>query len=125
MTTSSLSARLTTLSDSNKAILQLVHRLSKLSFQPGSLPLNSDEGDVRVELSAEIHESLKQLEEELELVRQEVEELTAGTVSSARRRDSEKDRERSRLAVQVARLGEDLKQCVWTPPKKNLPNTDV
>ena len=84
----------------------------KLSFQPGSLPLNSDEGDVRVELSAEIHESLKQLEEELELVKQEVEELTAGTVSSARRRDSEKDRERSRLAVQVARLGEDLKQCV-------------
>ena len=112
MTTSSLSARLTTLSDSNKAILQLVHRLSKLSFQPGSLPLNSDEGDVRVELSAEIHESLKQLEEELELVKQEAEELTAGAVSSARRRDGERDRERSRLAVQVARLGEDLKQCV-------------
>lgn len=110
MTTSSLSARLTTLSDSNKAILQLVHRLSKLNFQPGSLPLNSDEGDVRVELSAEIHENLKQLEEELELIKQEVEELTAGAASSARRRDGERDRERSRLTVQVARLGEDLKQ---------------
>ncbi|OCK79342.1 Sec20-domain-containing protein [Lepidopterella palustris CBS 459.81] len=107
MTTQSLSVRLTALFESNKFVLQLIHRLSKLHFQPGSSPLNGDD-DVRLELSSEIHDSLKQVEEELELLRQEVDELNVG-VANAGRRDSEKDRERLRLAIQVSKLGEDLK----------------
>ena len=75
-TTQSLAARLTSLSESNKAVVQLIQRLAKLDFQPGSQPLDSpDDGDVRLELSAEIHESLKSIEEELELLRQEVEDI--------------------------------------------------
>ncbi|KAJ4345247.1 Protein transport protein sec20 [Didymosphaeria variabile] len=107
-TTQTLTTRLTALSDSNKAVQQLIHRLAKLDFQPGSQPLNADEGDVRLELSAEIHESLKAIEEELELLNQEVEDLV-GAGSSGRRRDSVREGERSRLAVLLARLTEDLR----------------
>lgn len=108
-TTQTLTTRLNQLSDANKATLHLIQRLSKLDFQPGSTPLNTEEGDVRVELSSEIHESLKQLDEELELLRQEVEDAVQGTGPNARRRDSDRDSERSRLAVLLARLTEDLK----------------
>jgi hypothetical protein len=108
-TTQALTTRLTALSESNKAIVQLIQRLAKLDFQPGSQPLGTEEGDVRLELSAEIHESLKGIEEDLELLRQEVEDVIGGSNSSARRRDSKTESERSRLAVLLARLTEDLK----------------
>ncbi|OAL55710.1 hypothetical protein IQ07DRAFT_639363 [Pyrenochaeta sp. DS3sAY3a] len=109
-TTQSLTTRLTALSENNKAIGHLIQRLAKLDFQPGSQPLNdAEEGDVRLELSAEIHESLKSIEEELEILRQEVEDITLHSSSSSRRRDSTKDSERSRLAVLLARLTEDLR----------------
>lgn len=117
MTTPALSTRLTALSDANKTTLQLIHRLAKLHFQPGSTPLDSEEGDVRVELSSEIHDSLKQQEEELDLLKQEAEDIASGGLAPSRRRDSEKDRERARLSVQVARLEEDLRQCVQQHPK--------
>jgi protein transport protein SEC20 len=108
-TTQSLTTRLTTLSESNKAIGQLIQRLAKLDFQPGSQSLSTDEGDVRLELSAEIHESLKGIEEDLELVRQEVEDVVGSGNSTPRRKDSKTESERSRLAVLLARLTEDLK----------------
>ncbi|KAF1932244.1 uncharacterized protein M421DRAFT_416964 [Didymella exigua CBS 183.55] len=109
-TTQTLTTRLTALTESNKSVGQLIQRLAKLDFQPGSQPLSSDEGDVRLELSAEIHETLKSVEEELELLRQEVEDIlqqSAGVLG--KRRDSSKEGERSRLAVLLARLTEDLK----------------
>ncbi|KAF2186854.1 hypothetical protein K469DRAFT_662681 [Zopfia rhizophila CBS 207.26] len=108
-TTQTLATRLNTLSEENKAVLQLVQRLSKLDFQPGSVPLNSEEGDARLELSAEIHESLRQLEEKLELLRQEIEDVVQGSRVSGRRRESTRDTERSRLEVLLTRLTEDLK----------------
>lgn len=112
----SLSARLNTLSEGNKATLQLVSRLAKLQFQPGSVPLQGDEGDVRAELTGEIHESLKQQEEELELLEQEVRDATEIKEKGNRRRESEKDRERTGLVVKVARVSEDLRQYVLTYP---------
>ncbi|EKG22238.1 Sec20 [Macrophomina phaseolina MS6] len=108
---SSLATRLASLSNQNKQTVQLIHRLAKLQFQPGSTPLDGEEGDVRVELSSEIHDSLKLQEEELELLRQEVEEFTAGSALGGKKKDNEKEREKSRLSIQVARLGEDLKQA--------------
>ncbi|KAF2634172.1 Sec20-domain-containing protein [Massarina eburnea CBS 473.64] len=124
-TTHALTSRLTALSDQNKAIQQLIQRLAKLDFQPGSQPLHSEEGDIRLELSAEIHESLKGVEEDLELAKQEVEDFVgtgardsiANSAFGVRRSDSRKDSERetekqserSRLAVLLARLTEDLK----------------
>ncbi|KAH7087044.1 Sec20-domain-containing protein [Paraphoma chrysanthemicola] len=108
-TTQALTTRLTALSESNKATGQLIQRLAKLDFQPGSQPLNNEEGDVRLELSAEIHESLKGTEEELELLRQEVEDVVGTGNNTGRRRDSKTESERSRLAVLLARLTEDLR----------------
>lgn len=109
----SLSARLSTLSESNKTTLHLIQRLSKLNFQPGSVPLvasGGDEGDdVLTELSSEIHESLKQQEEELELLKQDVEEASLSG-GSRKRRESDKGRDQTRLHLQVVRLGEDLKK---------------
>ena len=111
MSTQALNARLTTLFESLKQTQQLITRLSKFPAQPGSTPSNVDEGDARVELGAEIHQSLKEQEEEFELLRQEVEDQTntSSWSSSARRRDSAKDSQRTDLAAQITRLGEDLK----------------
>ncbi|GME22436.1 sec20 domain protein [Neofusicoccum parvum] len=109
--TSSLATRLASLSDQNKQTVQLIHRLAKLQFQPGSTPLDGEEGDVRVELSSEIHDSLKLQEEELELLRQEVDEITTGGALGSKTKDSERERDKSRLSIQVARLGEDFKQA--------------
>ncbi|KAF1839957.1 Sec20 domain-containing protein [Cucurbitaria berberidis CBS 394.84] len=109
-TTQTLTTRLNSLSENNKAVGHLIQRLAKLDFQPGSQPVNGpEEGDVRLELSAEIHESLKSIEEELELLRQEVEDITHQGASFGRRRDSTRESERSRLAVLLARLTEDLR----------------
>lgn len=107
----SLSARLDALTDELKATIQLSNRLAQLSFQPGSLPPEG-EGDVRIELSSDIHENLKRHEEDFELLKQEVVDYTGNTRSSQTRRESERSLEKSRLDIQVARLGEDLKQSV-------------
>ncbi|KAK4550186.1 hypothetical protein LTR36_003153 [Oleoguttula mirabilis] len=107
MTTTPLAQQLTQLADSLKGTNALITRLSKLAFQPGSEPLDS-ENSVRIELSQDIHDGLKQLEEDLELLKQEAEDFTAGS-GPHKRRDSEKDRDQARLSAQVARLGEDLR----------------
>lgn len=108
----SLSARLDALSDNLKTTIQLIHRLAKLNFQPGFAPLDSEEGDVRAELSSDIHESLKQQEEELELLRQDITDFAGADRSTHSRRESQRDREKSQLSTQVVRLGEDFKQYV-------------
>lgn len=112
MNTQSLTTRITSLSEANKETLHLIHRLARLPAQPGSSPLNPDAGDARLELSAEIHQNLKEQDEQFELLQQEVEEISdfgSGAVSSARRRNTNQDTERTSLTAQVARLGEDLK----------------
>lgn len=111
---SQLSQSLQSLSESLKTTNTLILRLAKLTFQPGSEGLD-ESNTVRVELSQDVHESLKQHEEDLELLKQEVTDLTASNgpqFYNPRRRDSERDRERNRetarLESQVVRLGEDL-----------------
>ncbi|KAI9836169.1 MAG: hypothetical protein M1837_003432 [Sclerophora amabilis] len=126
-----LLARLNTLTSDHKTTQSLITRLSKFPAQPGSAPSNSNsENDARVELSAAIHQSLKEQEEGLELLRQEVEDLppAAGATGDRRRgsvgtgigiggrRESNRDSQgtgtggdRTRLELGVKRLGEDLK----------------
>lgn len=114
-----ITARLSALSEYHKTTLHLIQRLSKLSFQPGSTPRDTEEGDVRIELTSDIHESLKQQEEDLDLLKQEIEDWAwedpQHAAQSLRRKDSEREREKDRereklrIRVQVARLGEDLK----------------
>lgn len=111
-------ARLTALFESLKQIQQLIIRLSKLPTQPGSSPANPDEGDARIELGAEIHQRLKEQEEDFELIRQEIEDqTTTSTRSSAGRpRNSGRESTDADLAAQVTRFGEDLKSYVLRDP---------
>ena len=114
MASQSLSARLQALADTYKNTLTLIQRLQKLPATPG-IYSNTDSDDPRLELSSEIHQSLKEQEDELETLRQEVDDATAnfsgGYVGggSVRRRNSEQVQERERVAAMVAKLGEDLK----------------
>ena len=111
MSALNLQLRLRNLFESLKQTQQLINRLSKLPSQPGSTPSNPEEGDARVELSAEIHQSLKEQEEEFELLRQEAEDQTNSSSWSftKAREDRGQEKETADLASQVARLGEDLK----------------
>ena len=107
-------ARLTAVFESLKQIQQLITRLSKLPASPSSNSANSDEWDARIELGAEIHQRLKEQEEDFGLIRQDIEDqITTSTWSSAGRpRNSGRERADADLAAQITRLGEDLKTYV-------------
>jgi protein transport protein SEC20 len=100
---SSLPGRLSNLSETHRVTISLINRLSRLSTHPGSSSLAGDGADAPLELTAEIHQGLKEQEDALELLRQEVDDHVAGA------RGAEKERERARLEASVARIGEDLK----------------
>ena len=115
MSTAALQARLKELSVSLGKIQPLVDRLRNFTASVG-------QGDeARVELGAEIHAGLKDAEEELELLRVEVETLETG--SDARRKTSvasgEKEAERERVVAMAGRLAQDLKRCVVSPAEMN------
>lgn len=109
----SLTARLQALADTYKNTLTLIQRLQNLPANPGTFSENSSP-DPRLELSAEIHQSLKEQEDELESLRLEVDDATSTIPAryvgggSLRRRNSEQIRERERAAAMVTKLGEDL-----------------
>lgn len=112
MSAASLHARLAPLFDSLKQTQHLITRLSKLPATPGSSAPDREEGDARVELSTEIHQSLKEEEEDYELVRQEAEDLLQSSNWARRKdvgREGNREKERNDLASQVTKLGEDLK----------------
>jgi protein transport protein SEC20 len=101
----SLEERLNVLHEAHRVTLQLINRLANLKFQPGSLSLDNEEGNIRTELTTEIHENLKKEDEELEILKQEVQD----TAESSARRDARKEQEQKRLTVQVARIVDDFK----------------
>lgn len=100
MNTSRYNERISSVYDAHKKTIQLIQRLSKLPA--------SDTHENRVELSAEIHQSLKEQDEDFELLRQEFEDHANWENWAVRRRGSEIDRERTALAAHITRLGEDL-----------------
>ena len=119
MTTRELSTQLTALSESVRDTFQLIGRLSKLSFQPGSTPLESGDrnNDVRIELTQDIHEGLKQHEDTLELLKTELNDLVPSSTRYSRR-DTERDTERARLSAQAAALATFLmtaNSTTWFP----------
>ena len=122
MTTQELNSRLKSLSEALREASSLITKLSKLSAPSNSSSPHPGEAESRVELSAEVHQSLKEQEEDYDLLKQEVEDLDSGGswASGARRRESEKDRERITLLTQLERLGEDLKLWVDSLLSSNL-----
>ena len=114
MSSQSLSARLQALADIYKTTLQLIQQLQKLPFD-----VKSTDPNPQADLASEIHESLKEQEDALELLRQEADDSHqsannsrwVGGGSVRRRRDSGRDSDNERNAATIARLSEDLKSA--------------
>lgn len=101
MATQSLPASLRTLEESQKRINTLIQQLAKYSPGPSS----------RADLSSEIHDLLKEQSDRLELLRQDVEEISTRWVGggSVVRQREEEEQERERTVSTFSRLEEDLK----------------
>ena len=92
-----LQERLTALQETTIQLKELIDRLGTLKFQPGSVPLTTDEDNSESgELSAEITSALRDGEEEHELLQEEVEFL----------RGAEHDK--ARLKEGVEKIGKEL-----------------
>ncbi|KAJ6087057.1 hypothetical protein N7467_005971 [Penicillium canescens] len=101
-----LQGRLKELSTALGQTQPLVNRLRDFTTSIG-------QGDeARLELGSEIHSRLKDAEQELELLRVDVEALETGTDSrrKASASQGEKDAERERVAAMAGRLAEELKR---------------
>jgi hypothetical protein len=104
--TAALQGRLKELSASLGQLRPLLERLRNFTASIG-------QGDeARLELGSEIHSQLKDAEEELELLRVDIEALDSG--SDSRRKSSaangEKEAERERISAMAGRLADDLKK---------------
>ncbi|KAF4492141.1 hypothetical protein CGGC5_v000688 [Colletotrichum fructicola Nara gc5] len=110
-----LQERLTALQETTGQLKELINRLQNLKFQPGSVPLGADEdSDVSAELSSEISQILREEEEELELLGEEVEDLRDG------RPGSEAEHTKTRLKDGLDRLRQELKTSRVTFRKAQL-----
>lgn len=107
-----LSQQLSILNDTLRQTRILIDRLANLSFQPGSEPLDeSTGGSARVELAQDIQDSLKQLDEDFELLRSDFEDLSSELGPISRRKDTERERVRERLDLDASRFGDSLRQA--------------
>lgn len=99
------------LQETTSQIRTLIDRLGSLKLQPGSVPLGDDsdshydDGNVVTELGVEITQGLRETEEDLDLLREEVADLKPG------RDGSEAQKDRNRLRESADRLGAELKRC--------------
>jgi protein transport protein SEC20 len=103
MSLQALQERLTTLQNTTKQVEELIHRLANIKFQPGFIPLDDEDGDISAELSSEIHQTLKEQAEDLELLDQEVQDLPSG------RPGSDREKDKAELSTRVTRTGQELK----------------
>lgn len=107
MSFENISDRLTALQESNNQLKDLIERLGTLGFQPGSVPLDEDE-NVMTELSSEIHQTLRDQDEDFELLQEEVYDLDSGRIGS------ELEQEKERLDSIVKRCIKELKAYVYS-----------
>ncbi|KAL5320583.1 hypothetical protein ACEPPN_011393 [Leptodophora sp. 'Broadleaf-Isolate-01'] len=103
-----ISERLKALQESNTQLKELIDRLATINFQPGSVPLGGEEDreeNVMQELAAEIHQLIREEDEDFELLNEEVEELDEG------KRGSELEQQKMELKGAVMRGMRELKLC--------------
>lgn len=112
MSVEEIRTRLGPLLRSHIETLQLINRLARFPARTGASDPTHSSTNAREELGAEIHQNLKELDEDFELLQQDAEDLAPGLTwtSGARRIDGERERERTDIAAQVARLGENLRR---------------
>ncbi|KAI0196179.1 Sec20 domain-containing protein [Xylaria flabelliformis] len=101
-----LQDRLNVLQDATNQLKELIQRLANFDFQPGSVPLGAaDDDHVGSELGSEINQVLREQEEELELLQEEIVDLPSGRPGSTLPHD------RERLKDGAERLGQELQLC--------------
>ncbi len=118
-----LQERLIALQETTGQLKELIDRLANLKFQPGSVPLpttlnltssigslgsigsnDTDSPNAATELSSEISQILREEEEELELLNEEILDLRSG------RPGSDAEHKKTRLRDGVKRLETELKE---------------
>jgi protein transport protein SEC20 len=105
MSFEALHERLTALQEATSQLKELIDRLGHVKFQPGSVPLSGgDDHNVATELSTEINQIIREEEEDLELLQEEITDLRSG------RPGSEAAHSKARLKDGAARLEEELKR---------------
>ncbi|RWA14568.1 hypothetical protein EKO27_g539 [Xylaria grammica] len=101
-----LQDRLNVLQDATNQLKELIYRLANFDFQPGSVPLGaSDDDNVGSELSSEINQILREQEEELELLQEEIIDVRPGRSGGVLQHDKD------RLKDGAERLEQELQLC--------------
>jgi protein transport protein SEC20 len=104
MSFESLSERLTVLQESNAQLKELIDRLAIIKFQPGSVPLDATKENVVGEITVEIQQTLRDQEEDFEVLQEEVYDLDSG------RGGSELEQQKDGLDQAVKRAVRELKK---------------
>lgn len=107
MSFESVSERLAALQESNAQLRDLIDRLASIKFQPGSVPLESEEGNAITELTLEIQQTIKDQDEDFEILQEEVYDLNPG------RPDSELRQNRDSLDQAVKRAIKELQRLQY------------
>ncbi|KAH8884483.1 hypothetical protein GQ53DRAFT_697691 [Thozetella sp. PMI_491] len=106
MSFDALQERLAALQETTSQLKELIERLATLKFEPGSIPQGpDDENDPAAELSGEISQILREEEEDLDLLHEEILDLRSG------RPGSDSEHNKARLKDGAARLEQELKIC--------------
>lgn len=116
-----LQDRLTALQETTNQVKELIQRLATIKFQPGSVPLPksisstnladdndpdySDENNVATELTAEISQILREEEEEVELLQEEVIDIPSASPGS------DAHHRKNRLKETTQRLESEIRSC--------------
>lgn len=106
MSFESLVERLTALQESNAQLKDLIERLATIKFQPGSIPLDNEDGNVATELTEEIHQTIKEQDEDFEMLQEEVYDMDSG------RPGSDLQEKKRTLDQDVKRGAKELKMYV-------------
>ena len=107
MSFQSLSEKLATLQASNAQLKDLIDRLATIKFQPGSIPLDNEEGNVITELTAEIQQTIRDQDDDFKVLQEEVKDLPSG------REGSELEQQKAGLEYTVERAIRELKGFVF------------
>lgn len=116
-----LQDRLVALQDATGQLRELIDRLASFNFQPGSVPLMGTSADannggedenVVSELGTEINQILREQEEDLELLQEEIADVqpVKKAVSTAAAAADNNAHDEERLKDGVERLGQELRR---------------
>lgn len=99
-----VSERLKVLQESNSQLKDLIDRLATLKFQPGSIPLDDEEDNAKSELTGEIHQIIRDQDEDLTILQEDITDLDFGRV------DGELQQQKAFLDRGVKKAIQELKR---------------